>query len=133
MKTNYDVKLGSKVAIIGVRDFYQLGEKVRKLLKKHDINATLINPKYVAHLDTETLTSLMANHELVVTLEDNTLESGFGEKIASYYGPNNMNANFPGFYNSNHTADRFSASRISFMHDFPETRGSQLWFGYFYQ
>ncbi|HJF09229.1 MAG TPA: 1-deoxy-D-xylulose-5-phosphate synthase, partial [Lactobacillus crispatus] len=52
--------------------------------------ATLINPKYVAHLDTETLTSLMANHELVVTLEDNTLESGFGEKIASYYGPNNM-------------------------------------------
>ncbi len=40
MKTNYDVKLGSKVAIIGVRDFYQLGEKVRKLLKKHDINAT---------------------------------------------------------------------------------------------
>lgn len=90
MKTNYDVKLGSKVAIIGVRDFYQLGEKVRKLLKKHDINATLINPKYVAHLDTETLTSLMANHELVVTLEDNTLESGFGEKIASYYGPNNM-------------------------------------------
>lgn len=35
-------------------------------------------------------------------------------------------ANFPGFYNSNHTADRFSASRISFMHDFPETRGSQL-------
>ncbi|MGZ1263691.1 hypothetical protein ACXO6E_09475, partial [Lactobacillus delbrueckii subsp. bulgaricus] len=25
-------------------------------------------------------------------------------------------ANFPGFYNSSHTADRFSASRISFMH-----------------
>ena len=39
---------------------------------------------------------------------------------------NNITANFPGFYNSNHTADRFSASRISFMHDFPETRGSQL-------
>ena len=37
-----------------------------------------------------------------------------------------VDANFPGFYNSNHTADRFSASRISFMHDFPEMRGSQL-------
>ncbi|MCT3487215.1 hypothetical protein EFR34_08515 [Lactobacillus delbrueckii subsp. lactis] len=35
-------------------------------------------------------------------------------------------ANFPGFYNSSHTADRFSASRISFMHDFPEMRGSLL-------
>ena len=86
----YDVKLGSKVAIIGVGDFYQLGEKVRKLLKKHDINASLINPKSVAHLDTKTLTSLMTDHELVVTLEDNTLEDGFGEKIASYYGPTKM-------------------------------------------
>ncbi|MGZ1157172.1 hypothetical protein ACXO20_07825 [Lactobacillus delbrueckii subsp. bulgaricus] len=38
----------------------------------------------------------------------------------------NFIANFPGFYNSSHTADRFSASRISFMHDFPEMRGSQL-------
>ena len=37
-----------------------------------------------------------------------------------------FNANFPGFYNSSHTADRFSASRISFMHDFPEMRGFQL-------
>lgn len=37
-----------------------------------------------------------------------------------------FNANFPGFYNLSHTADRFSASRISFMHDFPEMRGSQL-------
>jgi hypothetical protein len=37
-----------------------------------------------------------------------------------------LSANFPGFYNSSHTADRFSASRISFMHDFPEMRGSQL-------
>ena len=37
-----------------------------------------------------------------------------------------IRANFPVFYNSSHTADRFSASRISFMHDFPEMRGSQL-------
>ena len=42
------------------------------------------------------------------------------------YAHQELNANFPGFYNSSHTADRFSASRISFMHDFPEMRGSQL-------
>lgn len=55
------------------------------------------------------------------------------KKLVIEYFQHAINANFPGFYNSNHTADRFSASRISFMHDFPETRGSQLWFGYFYQ
>ena len=46
--------------------------------------------------------------------------------LASPVGEFTLNANFPGFYNSSHTADRFSASRISFMHDFPEMRGSQL-------
>lgn len=30
------------------------------------------------------------------------------------YNPRNVNANFPGFYNSSPTADRFSASCISF-------------------
>ncbi|MFB5980316.1 hypothetical protein [Lactobacillus delbrueckii] len=46
--------------------------------------------------------------------------------LAAAFTATPVNANFPGFYNSSHTADRFSASRISFMHDFPEMRGSLL-------
>ena len=87
---HYDVKSGSKVAIIGLGDFYQLGEKVVDLLKKDNINATLINPKSAAHLDTDTLDDLQKDHELVVTLEDNSIDGGFGKKVASYYGPTKM-------------------------------------------
>ena len=87
---HYDVKSGSKVAIIGLGDFYQLGEKVVDLLKKDNINATLINPKSAAHLDTDTLDDLQKDHELVVTLEDNSIDGGFGQKVASYYGPTKM-------------------------------------------
>ncbi len=87
---HYDVKFGSKVAIIGLGDFYQLGEKVDDLLKKDNINATLINPKSAAHLDTDTLDDLQKDHELVVTLEDNSIDGGFGQKVASYYGPTKM-------------------------------------------
>ena len=41
-------------------------------------------------VDAETLDSLKANHQLVVTLEDGSKDGGFGERIASYYGPSSM-------------------------------------------
>jgi 1-deoxy-D-xylulose-5-phosphate synthase len=84
-------KKGSKVAILSLGSFYQLGESVvEKLKDKMDIDATLINPRYITGLDTEVLDGLEKNHEVVVTLEDGVLDGGFGEKIARYYGPTNM-------------------------------------------
>jgi 1-deoxy-D-xylulose-5-phosphate synthase len=84
-------KKGSKVAIIGLGSFYQLGESViEKLKNEANIDATLINPRYITGLDTNILENLKKDHDLVVTLEDGVLDGGFGEKIASYYGPTTM-------------------------------------------
>ena len=78
---------GEKVAIIALGDFYQLGEEVSKELKeKLNINATLINPRYITGIDKELLEELKSNHDIVITLEDGILQGGFGEKIASFYG-----------------------------------------------
>ncbi|MBP2057110.1 1-deoxy-D-xylulose-5-phosphate synthase [Lactobacillus colini] len=87
---HYDIERGSKVAIIALGDFYHLGEQVRDLLKDKDINASLINPKSASDLDSEALDDLTKDHELVITLEDNQISGGFGQKIASYYGPTKM-------------------------------------------
>ena len=38
----------------------------------------------------ELLHGLEKNHQLVLTLEDGILEGGFGQKIASFYGPDKM-------------------------------------------
>lgn len=84
-------KEGNEVAIIALGDFYQLGEKVAmKLSKENNIEATLINPKFITGIDEELLESLKKEHKLVITLEDGILEGGFGEKIARFYGPYNM-------------------------------------------
>lgn len=84
-------KSGNEVAIIALGDFYQLGEKVAmKLSKENNIEATLINPKYITGIDEELLESLKKEHKLVITLEDGILEGGFGEKISRFYGPSNM-------------------------------------------
>ena len=81
---------GEKVAIIAEGSFFQKGENVVRLLATKGIDATLINPRYLNAVDAETLDSLKANHQLVVTLEDGSKDGGFGERIASYYGPSNM-------------------------------------------
>lgn len=78
---NYQVKQGKEVAVVGLGAFYQLGEKVA-----NKIGATLVNPLSANILDEKALDQLAANHKVIVTLEDNILDGGFGQKIASYLG-----------------------------------------------
>ncbi|MBD7911699.1 1-deoxy-D-xylulose-5-phosphate synthase [Clostridium cibarium] len=84
-------KAGKDVAVIALGDFYQLGQAVvTKLLNENNIDATLINPKYITGIDEELLENLKKEHKLVITLEDGILDGGFGEKIARFYGPSDM-------------------------------------------
>ena len=81
---------GSKVAILGLGTFYGLGEEVCEKLKEAGVNATLINPHYISGLDETLLQSLKEEHSVVVTLEDGILDGGFGEKIARFYGSDDV-------------------------------------------
>lgn len=79
---------GSEIAIIALGDFYQIGEKLAKLIaEKTGTVPTLINPRYITGIDTEMLEDLKRSHSKVITLEDGILDGGFGEKIARFYGP----------------------------------------------
>ena len=80
-------KFGEQVAIFGVGNFYNLAEEVSEQLKlEHNIEATLVNPRFLTGLDKELLNSLKENHKLVVTVEDGIVEGGYGQNVASYLG-----------------------------------------------
>ena len=80
-------KFGEQVAIFGVGNFYNLAEKVSEQLKlEHNIEATLVNPRFLTGLDKKLLNSLEDNHKLVVTVEDGIVEGGYGQTVASYLG-----------------------------------------------
>ena len=79
------VKEGSKVAIIGVGDFFPMAQKVAEILKESGIDATVINPRYVSGLDKELLENIKKNHSLVITLESGILDGGYGQKIDGFY------------------------------------------------
>ena len=78
------------MAVIAVGSFFQKGEAVVSLLSEHGINATLINPRYLSGVDEALLEGLKTGHRVVATLEDGSIDGGFGERIARFYGPSDM-------------------------------------------
>lgn len=104
-KTDYSIlnkfkveEIGSKVAILGLGNFFGLAKDVKQELKeKLNINATLINPRFMTGVDEELLESLKNEHNIVITLEDGVLDGGFGEKVTRFYGNSSMKVlNFGG-------------------------------------
>ena len=89
---------GSKAAILGLGNFFGLAKGVKQELKeKLNIDATLINPRFMTGVDEELLENLKKDHDIVITLEDGVLDGGFGEKITRFYGNSNMKVlNFGG-------------------------------------
>lgn len=101
---------GKNVAIIAAGSFFQKGENVARLLTEKGINATLVNPRYLNDVDTDTLEGLKADHQLVVTLEDGCKDGGFGERIASFYGLSDMKVLVGGIKKGLY--DRFDVNKI---------------------
>lgn len=82
---------GSRVAVIGLGNFYALGQAAaQEIAKQTGVQPTVINPMYITGVDEELLESLKAEHDVVITVEDGILDGGFGEKIARFYGSSNM-------------------------------------------
>ena len=82
---------GSRVAVIGLGNFYALGqEAAQEIAKQTGVQPTVINPMYITGVDEELMESLKAEHDIVITVEDGILDGGFGEKIARFYGSSDM-------------------------------------------
>ena len=107
---NEVVQAGSKVAVMGVGNFFGLAEEVIAALAKENIQATLINPKFISGVDEKLLTELANNHQLVVTLEDGITDGGYGQTIASFLGNTDVKVQNYGLDKAFH--DRYVASEL---------------------
>lgn len=84
------LKEGEKVAVIGAGDFLVKARKVVDILSAQGINATLINPRFISGVDKDLLLNLAKNHQVVATIEDGSIEGGFGQRVASVLGATDM-------------------------------------------
>lgn len=87
LNKNQLIQAGSKVALLGVGNALGLAKKAAAMIETElGITPTVINPRFISGLDTDTLSGLIATHQLLLTLEDGLLEGGYGQTVASYLG-----------------------------------------------
>ncbi len=83
------VRQGSEVALIGAGLMFGIMSQAADILAAKGVNVTLINPRNLSTLDTQTLDTLKA-YKAVITAEDGILDGGFGQKVASYLGQDSV-------------------------------------------
>lgn len=76
---------GSRVVLLAVGSMVKMAEEVQKQLKERmDMDAALVNARFVKPIDEELLRSFADTYELVVTLEENVKDGGFGERVLAF-------------------------------------------------
>lgn len=73
------IKQGNKVAILS---FGTLLENAK--VAAEELNATVIDMRFIKPLDTDAISELLSSHDVIVTLEDNAIAGGAGSAVNEY-------------------------------------------------
>ena len=73
-----------EIAIFSVGHMMEIAEKARKQLKEMGYNCSLINSRFVKPIDEKILVQMAKGHKLFVTVEENVLSGGYGEKVREF-------------------------------------------------
>ena len=72
-----------EIAILAVGSMMKTALTVYEKLKAEGYKCSLCNARFVKPIDTD-MVDKAATHKVIVTLEENVLSGGFGEKVCSY-------------------------------------------------
>lgn len=75
---------GSKIALLAVGSMVSTAEHVREKLKEEGIDCSLANGRFIKPVDEELVERLAASHLLLVTMEENVLQGGYGLQVTAY-------------------------------------------------
>ena len=79
------------VLLLAVGSMVKTAVMVREILTAQGIPCSLTNARFVKPIDEEYILSVADKHPLIVTMEENVLSGGFGEKVRSLLGNNRIN------------------------------------------
>ena len=79
------LKKGSEIAVLAVGSMVKTAMAVREILAQDGLCITVINARFVKPLDGEMLEKLTEDHKMVVTMEENMLNGGFGQSVGAWY------------------------------------------------
>ncbi|WP_027398583.1 1-deoxy-D-xylulose-5-phosphate synthase [Anaerovorax odorimutans] len=75
------INTGKDVTIIALGNMVSIGIEACKKISLHGLDVGLVNARFIKPLDEEGILELANNTKCIITLEDNILEGGFGDKV----------------------------------------------------
>ncbi|HMQ67931.1 MAG TPA: 1-deoxy-D-xylulose-5-phosphate synthase [Ignavibacteria bacterium] len=84
------VKEGKDVAILAIGNMVNNSMQAAEILAGKNINAEVINARYVKPLDRELLFEVFSEFDKIITIEDNTIIGGFGSAISEFASESNL-------------------------------------------
>jgi 1-deoxy-D-xylulose-5-phosphate synthase len=78
------LSVGDRVALVGYGTGVQLAQDTAALLRAAGISPTVCDARFAKPLDGPLMESLAAEHDLVVTIEENVLAGGFGSAVLEH-------------------------------------------------
>ncbi len=73
-----------KIALLAVGSMVKTAEKVREKLREKNVECALVNARFVKPVDEEMLSKAAKQYDLLVTMEENVENGGFGEHVRTY-------------------------------------------------
>ena len=81
-----------EIALFAIGNMVKIAVKVREMLKKEGHSVSLYNARFCKPLDKEAILFAGAGHKLIVTMEENVLNGGFGERVRTFADENGVKA-----------------------------------------
>lgn len=72
------------IALLAVGSMVKTAVEVRTRLKELGFSCSIINSRFVKPIDEEVISEFALDHTLFVTMEENVLSGGYGEKVLRY-------------------------------------------------
>ena len=72
------------IALVAAGSMVAVAVEVRDELKRQGFNCTLVNARFVKPIDENMLLEIADIHGLVVTMEENVINGGFGERVTRF-------------------------------------------------
>ena len=80
------------IAIIACGSMIGLAIEVREKLKSLNYNCSIVNARFIKPIDEKCIDMLKDNHRVIVTIEENILNGGYGEAVLKYVNSMNYNS-----------------------------------------
>ncbi|MDR0288043.1 MAG: 1-deoxy-D-xylulose-5-phosphate synthase [Clostridiales bacterium] len=83
------LKEGKQLTLIAVGSMVETALRAEEILRKKGISATVINARFLKPLDEETIELWAFKTGCILTLEDNCITGGFGQKVVNFLSDTN--------------------------------------------